>query len=325
VTAGGIPASSAVGRLSQLDQSARARLEAACGFINDEIQATRRKIVRFSAACVILALIGYAVMWHDGVRDPRLPLIAALFFTTMYGGYAYRGLARTYKQVVIGRIVNALGQGLSYSPVSRCTKDRFLGMDLFLKRTETWKAEDEICGHKNAVAYSLFEAKATRTEGSGKNRRTVTIFRGLIVQLDFNKNFRGHTVVVPNADSQVLGGLFGESESRGRKELCRMDNVTFEDTFSVYSTDQQEARYVLTPKMMELIMATERTFGAIRCCFKDASMFITIPSAVNRFEVRLWGAKMTPESAIGELAQCVDLAERLIDTLDLETRIWSKA
>jgi hypothetical protein len=33
---------------------------------------------------------------------------------------------------------------------------------------------------------------------------------------------------------------------------------------------------------------------------------------------------MTPESAVGELAECVDLADRLIDALDLETRIWSK-
>jgi hypothetical protein len=242
----------------------------------------------------------------------------------LYYVHQYRQLAKVYKQVVIGRVVSALGRELSYSPESRLTKQDFIGMDLFLKRAENWKAEDEVAGRKNAVEYSLLEARATRTEGSGKHRHTVTIFKGVIVRLDFNKDFRGHTVVVPNSDSQLVGGLFGESESRGGKALCRMDSVSFEETFSVYSTDQQEARYVLTPKLMELILGASRSFGAIRCSFQRSTLFITIPSDANRFEVRLWGAKMTPEGAVGELAECVDLADRLIDALDLETRIWSK-
>jgi hypothetical protein len=324
VSGPGAPARSAVGRLSQLDASSRAKLEAACGFINAEVATVRGRILKFSAACVILGLIAYAILWRNGIQDPRFPFVGVLFFIVIFAGYEHRQLAKTYKHVVIGRICSALGQNLSYSPESRFTKADFLAMDLFLKRVQTWRAEDEVSGQRSSVAYSLFEAKATRTEGSGKNRRTVTIFRGQIVRLDFNKHFQGHTVVVPNSDSQILGGLFGESESRGRKELCRMDNVTFEDAFSVYSTDQQEARYILTPKLMELILSAQATFGPIRCSFQESSVIVTIPSSENRFEVRLWGAPMTPESAVGELAQCVDLAERLIDTLDLETRIWTK-
>jgi hypothetical protein len=324
VTAGGAPTRSAIGRLSQVDPSARARLESACGFINAEIDKVRGRILRVGIACLISGAIAYAIMWRNGMRDPRAPLIGALFLVTAYSAFAQRALAKTYKQIVIGRIVSALGQNLAYAPEARFTKDQFLGMDLFSGRVERWKAEDEVTGRRNAVAYSLFEAKATRTEGSGKSRRTVTVFQGVIVRLDFNKHFRGQTIVVPNSASQILGGLFGESESRGRKELCRMENVTFEDTFSVYSTDQQEARYVLTPKMMELIMSAQASFGAIRCSFQESSLIMTIPTSVDRFEVRLWGAKMNPESAVGELAECVDLAERLIDTLDLETRIWSK-
>jgi hypothetical protein len=324
VTAGGAPVRSAVGRLSQIDAGARGRLVSACGFINAEIDKARSRIAKVAVACAILAAITYGIIWNSGGRDPRLPLFGALFLFGLYYAREYRQLAKTYKQIVIGRVVRALGKELSYSAESRFTKQEFLDMDLFLKRTEDWKAEDEVTGRKNAVAYSLLEAKATRTEGSGKNRRTVTIFKGVIVRLDFNKHFRGHTVVVPNSDSQLLGGLFGEAEERGRKTLCRMDSVTFEDAFSVYATDQQEARYVLTPKLMELIMTAQRTFGAIRCAFQQSQMVITIPSDVNRFEVRLWGAKVTPEGAVGELAECVSLAERLIDTLDLETRIWTK-
>jgi hypothetical protein len=242
-----------------------------------------------------------------------------------YGAHQRRQLAKSYKKIVVKRVVGALGQGLTYSPESKFTKQDFLEMDLFEKRTETWHAEDEICGKKNAVTYAILEAKATRTEGSGKNRRTVIIFRGLIIRLDFNKNFQGHTVVVPDAESKILAGLFGESESRKQKEICRLENVDFEKLFSVYGSNQQEARYLLTPKMMELIMEAQALLGVqIRLSFHDNSVFLTVPQNVDRFEVGLFGAKVSPETVVGDLAEVVKLAERLVDTLELETRIWTR-
>ena len=323
MSAGGTT-STRVDRLSQLDSTTLARLEAACNFINDEIAKARNRVVWFTGAGVALAGIASVVMWREGVGDPGIPIYVGILVIVLFAAREHRGVAKTYKQIVVGRVVAALGQGLTYSPESRFTKQHFLDMDLFLRRVETWKAEDEVCGRKNAVSYSLLEGKATRTEGSGKNRRTVTIFRGLIVRLDFNKHFHGHTVVVPNSESQILGGLLGESESRSSKDLCRMENVDFEEIFSVYSTNQQEARYVLTPKLMELIMRANQSFEGIRCSFHDSSVFVAIPSSDDRFNVSLFGSRVTPERTVGELAEVVGLAERLIDTLDLETRIWTK-
>ena len=314
----------AVGRLNQLDPAARVRLESACGFVNAEIAKARRRLKFAAIGCVIIGLVVYALTWRSGQPEPLFGVVAAVVLFVAIAGWEQSQLSTTYKQVVIGRVVAALGQGLSYSERARFSKDDFLAMDLFLREVQTWKTEDEVSGRKDAVAYSMFEADATRTEGSGKNRHTVRIFKGLIVRLDFNKNFRGHTVVVPNADSQIFGGLFGESESRRGKDLCRMDNAAFEETFSVYSTDQQEARYLLTPKLMELIMAACGSFGAIRCSFQQSSVFVTIPSDVDRFQIRLWSPTMTPAGALSDLAACIDLAEQLIDALDLETRIWSK-
>ena len=96
--------------------------------------------------------------------------------------------------------------------------------------------------------------------------------------------------------------------------------------YSVSGTDQQEARYLLTPKMMELIIEAQRVLGSdLRLSFHDNSVFVTIPQTKNRFEMGgIFGARITPEIACGELAEVVRLAERLIDTLELETRIWSR-
>ena len=317
--------SSTVGRLSQLDKPTLAKLQAGCNFINAEVGRVRGRIMIVAAVVLVLGVVVYGMMWNNGVRDPRVPLLGGIGIIAAYAMWEHRKLSRTYKHIVVRRVVNALGQGLTYSAESRFTKQDFLDMDLFNLRVEQWRAEDEICGRRNAVTYSILEAKATRTEGSGKNRRTVTIFKGVIVRLDFNKYFQGHTVVVPNSESQILGGLFGESSSRGRKELCRMENVEFEDAYSVYSTDQQEARYILTPKLMELVMrARLRLNSGLRMSFHDNSVFVTLPDRGDRFELKLFGGPVTPESTVGELCEVVQLAEDLVEALDLETRIWTR-
>lgn len=317
--------SSSVGRVSQLDSATLMKLQAGCNFINAEVAKVRGRVINVGLGAALLAFVVYSFMWRAGAHDPRAPLVGALAIVTLFTVHQQRQLAKSYKHIVVRRVVGALGNGLAYSAESRFTKQDFLDMDLFLKRVEQWKAEDEISGCRNAVTYSILEAKATRTEGSGKNRRTVTIFRGVIVRLDFNKYFQGHTVVVPNSESQILGGLFGESDSRRSKELCRLDNVEFEEAFSVYSTDQQEARYILTPKLMELVMRARATLNAgIRLSFHDNSVFLTLPETNDRFEVQLFGGPVTPESAVGELAEVVRLAENLVDVLDLETRIWTR-
>lgn len=318
-------ASSSIGRLSQLDRETVAKLQAGCNFINAEIAKVRGRIMIVASVMFVLALIVYGAMWNNGVRDPRFPLVGAIAIVVAYAMWQHRTLSKTYKTIVVRRVVGALGHGLTYSADSRFTKQDFLHMDLFNLRVEQWRAEDEICGRKNAVSYSILEAKATRTEGSGKNRRTVTIFKGVIMRLDFNKYFQGHTVVIPHSEGEILGGLFGESESRGRKDICRMENVEFEKAFSVYSTDQQEARYILTPKLMDLIMrARVRINDGVRMSFHDNSVFLTLPGHGDRFELSLFGRRVTPESIVGELAAVVRLAEDLVDTLDLETRIWTR-
>lgn len=315
-----------VGRISQVDQATLAKLQAGCNFINAEVTRLRHRVISVSILTVAGAVVWWIIMRRNPILgDLRWPIGAAVTIIALVAVHASRELAKSYKRIVVGRIVAALGQGLTYKQESSFSKSDFLEMDLFNMRCENWKSEDEVGGRKNLVSYSLHEAKATRTEGSGKNRRTVTIFKGLIVRLDFNKNFAGHTVVVPDSEGQILFGLFGESESRRQKAIVRLENADFENIYTVYSTNDQEARYLLTPKLMELVLETRAVLGAdVRLSFHHNSVFLTIPQAKDRFEVALFGRPVTPETAAGDLVEVVTLAEKLVDVLDLETRIWTR-
>ena len=317
---------STVGRVSQLDLDTRNRLLDGCNFINHEVSRLRKRVI-----WVFTLSVAIAIAWMIMVRRPspfadlRWPIGFVFVVVGTVAALAQQQLSKNYKDIVVRRIVAAIGEGLTYNPESSLTKDEFLSMDLFNLRCEDWHSEDEVSGEKNTVAYSVHEAKATRTEGSGKSRRTVMIFKGLIVQLEFNKNFAGHTVVVPQREADILLGLFGESGSRRRKEIVHLENADFENLYSVYSTNDQEARYLLTPKMMELILHARSVLDSdIRLAFIDNSLFLTIPTSADRFEVSLFNERVTPETAAGDLVEVVGIAEKLVDVLDLETRIWTR-
>ena len=317
--------STKIGRISQLDHSTLLRIQAGCNFINAEVARLRGRVIKWTMAVAILAAIAYAFMWQSGQRDPRFPLLAAFAISGFVMDRARRELKKSYKGIVVKRVVDALGHGMTYRPASTFTKTDFIGMHLFDRKPERWTAEDEVCGKKNAVTYSLHEVRASYMQRTGKHRREIIIFRGLIVRLDFNKNFVGHTIVVSNSQAQILGGLFGESETRGGKEMVRLENPDFEKEFAVYSTDQQQARYLLTPKLMELVLRAQIVLvGELRLSFHDNSMFVTVPQEKDRFEVSLFGGPVTPRSTVGDLVEVVSLAEQLVETLDLETRIWTR-
>lgn len=308
-------------RFHQADAATRARLEAGCKFINHKIEQLRRRFLTIAAVVVAAGM----VWWLSTGVDFRAPLGIGGFLLVIAKVRADRELSRWYKRMVISRVVEAVGNGLSYTQESDFTRDRFRAMDLFDGRVDNFKSEDQIVGRKNEVAFALHEVRATREEKQGKHTRTVTVFRGLIAILEFNKHFHGHTVVVPENESKWLAGLFGSKGARGSKERVTMAHADFENKYTVYSTDHQEAHYLLTPKLIELILQARQRFQGMRLCFYQNSLYVTLPSTRNRFEAKLFGASTSPVAAVEELAEVVGLAEHLVEVLDLETRIWSRA
>lgn len=304
---------------ANLDAGTRARLEAGCAFINHKIAQLRRRVLWVAGITVALALVTWQAL-QVGAMFPLTAAAAIIIFTT---AHAHRELARWYKKLVINRVVEALGQGLSYSAASSLTRDQFKALNLFRSRIDEWKSEDQISGARSNVSFALHEVRAARREQQGKHTRTVVFFRGLVAALEFNKNFLGHTVVVPDSEAKILGGLFGEADSRGGKEVVHVADADFERAYAIYTTDAQEAHYLLTPKLIQLVLEARRRFGDIRLAFYLNSLYVTIPSARDRFEASLF-SQVTPAAALNELAEVAALAEQLINVLDLDLRIWTR-
>jgi len=178
------------------------------------------------------------------------------------------------------------------------------------------KFEDLIEGDRAETHFSLVECKLTEQQGSGKNRRTVTTFQGLLFHIEYPQRFLGRTLV---ARQGWWKGFFGD------KDLEKVDMVSkeLEDNFTIYSNDQVEARALLTPDRMERLIALERHFkgGKLRGVFEGDHLTLAL-EAEDQFEAgSIWKPLVDPEryiSALTEIGLVCDVIDGFL------TREWVK-
>lgn len=225
----------------------------------------------------------------------------------------------TYKDLVISPIVTALEPNAKYNSFNHIPHEDYKHAGLFEKGYKSFKGEDLIKGEIDKTWYN-FSEMLVKGETGGEDSTTYTIFKGLFVMADFHKHFNGWTVVIPERrDKNMLtrGGF-------RKLEVAMMENTLFEDKYKVLTSDQVEARYILSLAMMENILELEKTFDApVALSFKDSKVYLTIPWKTNMLEPdyrKPANDRATIYKFFSELKQCF----AIIDNLNLNTRIWTK-
>ena len=92
----------------------------------------------------------------------------------------------------------------------------------------------------------------------------------------------------------------------------------------MYSDDQVESRYILSPSLMERILSFKKqTKKSIQLSFIDSRLYVTVPYSKALFEPKLFG-EMIDFSDVQEYHNDLGLVISIAETLNLNTRIWTK-
>ncbi|MEO5927694.1 MAG: DUF3137 domain-containing protein [Patescibacteria group bacterium] len=113
-------------------------------------------------------------------------------------------------------------------------------------------------------------------------RSTHTLYQGLFITAKFEKPFRGQTVVVGNREKILDISL---SVSSGKLHPVTLESNDFNKQFDVYSSDQIEARELLTPDiMLRLLDLSDIHAGApVRCSYVNQTLYIIIDTTRQFF------------------------------------------
>lgn len=236
------------------------------------------------------------------------------------GVWAYGPRAQAIRQTKEG-INSALARalGVEYSHVTGAGQgfERAKGFAMVPGYTRC-NFEDRWEGMIAGRAFSLHEAHLEQKRSSGKNTHYVTVFRGPVMTVAADRAFHGVTLVERSGRHKRFG-LFGEKEELtfDGQVMVRIDMVhpQFEDEFTIYATDQVEARYLVHPIYVERMIALEQAFAGqkIRTLFKEGEITVVLDAA-NMFESGQMDAgrdREMVETCIAQFMAMADLAGSL--------------
>lgn len=235
-----------------------------------------------------------------------------------------------FKQEVIGATLSATNESFIFSPNNGIAEAEFRASQLFTQTPDRYHTEDLITGKIDKTSIYFAEVHAEyKTETQTKNGRQThwhTILKGIIFAADFNKHFNGVTVIRPKDFGSSISAWFSKNiYAFGDKNVVELENDVFNRKFVVYSTDQVEARYILTPALMERIAElNQRSSNTISLSFINASMYIAFPLVNNYFEAPIFRTLLKPTILQEDLA-VLSFMYGTVHELDLNTRIWTKA
>ncbi|RZL45171.1 MAG: DUF3137 domain-containing protein [Pedobacter sp.] len=236
---------------------------------------------------------------------------------------------RRYKNEVIGASFSAIDQNLILSPENGISETEFIASQLFTTEPDRYHSEDLVTGKIEKTSFYFAEVHAEyKTETQTKNGRQVSwhdILKGIVFTADFNKHFNGVTVIRPKDFGSSLGAWFAKNiYSFGDKNVVELENVTFNSNFVVYSTDQIEARYILTPALMEKIgELNQRSTYTVSLSFINSNMYIAFPLDKNYFEAPVFKTLLRAD-LLDEDMSVLKFMYEIVHELDLNTRIWTK-
>lgn len=164
--------------------------------------------------------------------------------------------------------------------------------------------DDEFVGDYHGVKFRMSETRFRVNEHVG--------FTGVILAFEANKPFESHTIIVSKL-------------APDRHRSLNLEPVTLEDPkfcrdYNVYSSDQTEARYLITPSFMERFRKLKVAFKTtdIACAFLKNKVIFALDSeglsglSKNLFEIDAYSAFTDDREAINifynELTSVLDMA-----------------
>ncbi len=225
-----------------------------------------------------------------------------------------------YKDQLMNSLVNTIDPSFRTKPNSFIEKITFLRANFFPHTSiGQYEGKNLIMGKRGDTDFRFCEIKVHDEKENG----AFSAFKGLFFEADFHKHFEGRTIIKPKESGGLFRSKINPLEDMGAEEVV-MEDLEFENNFTVYSTDQVEARYILSMRMMrDLNELRKRLNCKIYASFYKGNMYLAIDWNKGLL-AKSWTKSIRSQELVKGYYNDLNFCFDLVDALNLNTRIWSK-
>lgn len=237
-----------------------------------------------------ISVLGYVllgvsfIMWIPvGATSPILIPIIFLGFISggIIAGVAsnkFKKLSNEFKSIYLFKEIQKIYPGCTYEVDKGFNKEEIYQSGL-LKRQDRYYSEDLITGVYEGVSFQTADVKLQDVRSTGKSTTVVTVFLGRVYKFRFNKQFKSNIIIT---QPSLFDGLF-------KWKRIKTESVKFNSELSVFSDNEHEAFYILTPHFMEKIYQLDRKYkDQILFSFQNNHLYIAINTKEDTFDLKMF-------------------------------------
>ena len=287
--------------------------------MSEQIEKIRQKGVKQVLTTLGIVLLIMALILLIPSRD-RMPMLmiggfCGVIAVVLVLGIAERKYRLAYKETFLKCSLEKEFEDITVNFEEGFSKEEIAEGHL-VHLYENFYSDDYISGKYKGIAFECSDIKVEDVIRNGKQTQTVTCFQGLYLKVNLKKKIHGWTVV---REREFLGDGNPRSlwSDMPRLERVRVESDLFNQKFSIYTSDGQEAFYLLTPHFMEKLMELERRYeGKCLFGFLNGQLHVAIDSRENHFEIGLF--EEVSEAKIAEHQVEIDMIKGIVELVAKE-------
>lgn len=287
--------------------------------LSGNMNALEKERMKYIAGSVICAVIGIIVFIISGILyynnnssyefETYIGITFPLGSLFIIGSYASVKLYKIKaKELILQKLLSYIGDfKISANKINRSYVESLKLFDYFNR----YSCDDSITGSYGLLNLDISELHLEKVVRTRKHTHTVTIFQGILVCFKSLKKYSGYTVVKNNGISLFAG-----------KEKVNLEDPEFEQYYDVYSSDQVEARYLLTSSFMNRMvqLAKKNRAGNITISFEHGNVNLAIESSKDWFEIPILKPATRIENYRAIVFELINIL-KIIDSLKMEQNI----
>lgn len=198
--------------------------------------------------CVFVSQVPYRI-YKKKIKYDVMPQ-----FVSFFGGFSYKQ-----------------GKGLSVAEMEESH---------IFPAADEYEADDCFEGAWQGVPLKICEQILKKVHHDKNKVKKRTVFQGIAISFDMNKNFKGETIVLKDS------GFLNKFKGFKGFERVGLEDPRFEKMFEVYGTDQVETRFLLSPVFMEQVVKLKDLYKgkSVQLYFSYNHVLIAIDTKQDMFE-----------------------------------------
>lgn len=232
----------------------------------------RRLVLSFLLGLVTL---GVAVVINFNYPDPRIAISREAGIILILGGMLSYLPIKLLRMEFKDRLVPEILKQYGFTYDQNAADVLLSKYEDVLPIHDRSELSDHFWGEHNGIQMSVAEVRL-KVE---VYKYYATVFDGLLCRFDYPKKTSTQIAIQSRHSiaSDVFNSVFKSSDR------VKLEDSVFEATFDVFSTNQVAARYILTPMVMERLIALEQLHNGLRVIFRDSEVLLAIPDGSDLF------------------------------------------